>query len=287
MTSRESALTYLYCLVYRPGRRARTSAPAPRGAGGRATASAARATARAPLAVSGAPRGLAGTRRLRALDAGDGLWLVVADAPASRYQAPAIEARLGDLRWVSECAMAHEAVVEHFAAAGTVIPMKLFTLFTAEDRALEHVRRTRASIDRLLERLAGRAEWGVRLVLDEARAVMSVEPRAAAPASGTEFLLRRRQERDAVRLLGEAARQEAERVFESLARRADDARRQTPPADGGPRRVVLDAAFLVPRRRTRVFRAAVQAAAGRLADRGYDVTLTGPWPPYNFVADAS
>jgi hypothetical protein len=55
---------------------------------------------------------------------------------------------------------------------------------------------------------------------------------------------------------------------------------------GAPGRIVLlDAAFLLPARRAAAFRAAVRAAAGRLARRGIEVTLTGPWPPYHFVSE--
>ena len=55
---------------------------------------------RAP-SLARAPRGLPGTGLLRALDAGDGLWLVVADAPLDRYGGAPVEARLRDLDWVA------------------------------------------------------------------------------------------------------------------------------------------------------------------------------------------
>ncbi|MGH7321227.1 MAG: GvpL/GvpF family gas vesicle protein, partial [Candidatus Rokuibacteriota bacterium] len=79
--------------------------------------------------VSKAPPGLPGIGRPRLLEASPKLWLAVADAPASRYSAARIERGLRDLSWVSPCAMAHEAVVEHFMGSRTVVPMKLFTLF--------------------------------------------------------------------------------------------------------------------------------------------------------------
>ena len=83
------------------------------------------------------------------------------------------------------------------------------------------------------------------------------------------------------------ARVAGNRLYSDLARRADDARRQTPTQAGTGVSVVLDAAFLVPVRRANAFRAAVKKAAGALDDRGLDLTLTGPWPAYNFVGDSS
>ena len=37
--------------------------------------------------------------------------------------------------------------------------------------------------------------------------------------------------------------------------------------------------------KTKAFQAAVRAQAKKLAVLGYELTLTGPWPPYNFVVD--
>jgi len=49
--------------------------------------------------------------------------------------------------------------------------------------------------------------------------------------------------------------------------------------------VLLDAAFLLPRRKARAFQAAVRAEAKRLSGRDYQLTLSGPWPAYTFVAN--
>ena len=55
------------------------------------------------------------------------------------------------------------------------------------------------------------------------------------------------------------------------------------PAQSGP--VLLDGAFLVPRSRATAFRALVTREARRLGRVGYQVTVSGPWPPYTFVKD--
>ena len=240
--------------------------------------------ARDPVRGAKAPRGLSGAGAPRALAAGDGVWLVAATAPLDRYGAETIDAQLADLDWVSRCAVAHDAVIEHFAAKHPVIPMKLFTLFTSDERAVAHVARTRRKLDRLFDRVADREEWGVRLLLDERRALA---PKAApvAAASGTEFLAKKKEAKDARQRFVADALADADRVFASLERMADDSRRRTPAVEGPQSRMVLDAAFLVPRKDARRFRAAVTAAARPLAARGLDLVLSGPWPPYHFVGD--
>lgn len=250
----------------------------------------------APPDPAGAPAGLPGAAppRLLALDPeadpggsanGDPLWLVVADVPLPEYGEAAIGARLEDLSWVSERALAHEALVEHFAGAGALVPLKLFTLFAGDERAKAHFARELPGLRPALERVAGRVEWGVRVRHDPSRSAGESEGDGAdRPASGRDFLLRKRAQRDAARRAPAAARQAAEEAYRDLAERAVEARRREPEA-GTP--LVLDAAFLVDRVDRECFVDAVDAAARRLDEAACELTLTGPWPPYNFVGEGS
>jgi hypothetical protein len=259
-----ASLTYVYCLV--------------------------RSDRAPPLAR--APAGLSGTGKLRLLDAGSGLWLVVTSAPPERYGEEAIDRGLKDLDWVSACAVAHEAVVEHFTRGRAVVPMKLFTLFRSDDRALQHVRGQRRRLDRVLQRVTGHQEWGVRILFDEVRALKDAEAaasRAAARAgtAGAGFLARKKALRDAGKVHAAEARKRADRVYAALAAVAADATRRAP-QQGDPTagRLVLDAAFLVRAGKAAAFRAAVRKAIRPLPESD-QVTLSGPWPPYHFVAEAA
>jgi hypothetical protein len=211
-----------------------------------------------------------------------GLWLVAADAPSDLYGAEVIEKRLKDLAWVSGCALAHERVVEHFGRTGTLLPMKLFTLFASDERAIRHVRSHRPRLERRLDRVSGCHEWGVRLSGEgKARPARGAAPRR----SGTEFLLAKKSERDGQGLRAERAAAEANGLVRALDRHADDSRRR--PLPEGVRGLWLDAAFLVPRADRRAFETALRREAKALLARGYRVTLTGPWPPYSFAEAGS
>lgn len=252
--SRSSA-TYLYCVVSCPG----------------------------TLATNGAPPGLPGLSAPRALPVGDGLWLVAADAPLPEYGADSIQENLQDLDWISGRALAHEAMVEHFGRAGTVVPMKIFTLFSDDGRALEHIRSGRGRLDRILARIAGREEWGVLVRFDESRAKDAVANDDARPNSGTAFLQRKKQEKDAARTLLAKLQPEMDEVFDELAAQASESRRR-PPVSPSP--LLLDGAFLVRTVDALDFEEAVRRWAERLRESACEVTLTGPWPPYNFLEEA-
>jgi hypothetical protein len=212
---------------------------------------------------------------------------VAADAPLARYSASRIEHGLRDLDWLSACAVAHEAVVAHMGRARPVVPLALFTLFAGDARAVAHIARRRPQIERVLRRVAGCREWGVRVGLDPRRA--PPPPAPAGPRSragaGTRFLLARRAALRADRSNATRAVRAAGRLFGRLAAVARAVRRRPPPAGAPGPAVVLDGAFLVERGQTARFRAAVGAGARELAGLGGSVTLTGPWPPYHFVRE--
>jgi hypothetical protein len=240
--------------------------------------------------LAGVPAGVPGSGPVRTLAVGDGLWLVAASAPLPAYGGEEIQKNLSDLSWVSDRALAHEAVIEHFAGTDAVLPMKLFTLFASDERALAHVRDGRERIDRALDRVAGCVEWGVRVRLDDARVreVLAEEARreAGGQSSGTAFLRRKKLEQDASRNLAGRLRAEMDEAFAELAEGAAEALRRepaAPPEAGG--RLLLDAAFLVPSQRSADFEALVEQCAARLALRACEVTLTGPWPPYHFIEE--
>src|SRR5262249_14998558 len=141
-----------------------------------------------------------GAGRPRAVRAGNGLWIIAADAPLSRYGEAALARVLRDLEAVSQCALAHSAVVAHCARRHPVLPPRMLTLLTNHERRRPDVRRRRRTLERRLAQVAGRAEWGVQARWETASGQRARRLRAAAREAtarlspGTRFLeLRRRQ----------------------------------------------------------------------------------------------
>jgi hypothetical protein len=227
---------------------------------------------------------------LRVIDAGQRLWLVAATVDASAFDEAALSKGLQQLDWVGPRAMAHEAVVESYLAAAAVLPMQLFTLFTSDERALAHVTRDRARIERILARLDRHHEWGLRLTFDDAAAEAAMaeaaSPRkesARAAVSGAAYLRRKRDLLEATRGSLARARTGATRLYTAMSRHATEARRRRATEAAPDSRLLLDAAYLVPVRRTAAFRRALAGEAHGLTAAGIVVSLTGPWPPYNFI----
>jgi Gas vesicle synthesis protein GvpL/GvpF len=176
--------------------------------------------------------------------------------------------------------------VEHFARRLTTLPMKLFTLFTSDARAVEHITEDAARVRRVLARVAGHEEWGVRVRLDPrlARRRVRRAPRPTGHSAGTRFLRAKKEALDVAREVVREGRAAVEEAFEDLAGLAGATRRR-PAGELSGTRLVLDAALLVPGSQVTRFKRRVRKTAAALATRGYRMSVTGPWPAYNFVGD--
>jgi Gas vesicle synthesis protein GvpL/GvpF len=230
------------------------------------------------------PPGLPGATRPQAHKLSGAIWLIAADVPLDTYDPAQLEPRLHDLEWVSAIAIAHEAVVEHFSRATTavVVPATLFTMFSSMDKAMADVAARRPTIERAMRHIAGSEEWGVRITRRPAAAAATAG--AGRPASGAAFLTAKKQARDAAATSRAAAIAAADTAFERLTRHARDAHRRPRRQEPGSNPPILEGAFLVTAAKRARFKAEAQRQSTLCASAGADMTLTGPWPAYHFIA---
>jgi hypothetical protein len=229
-------------------------------------------------AVAGPP----GCGPTRVVPVAPGVALLAAEAPVPEYAADAIERRLGDLDWVSAVALGHERVLEAAGRASAVVPLKLFTLFTSDDRAVEELAAGAVGLRAALRRLADRDEWGLRIRL--APAPVASTP-VEKPASGRAFLEARRDRKNARQARSTGAAEIALSAHRELLALAADGMVRPPAAVTSP--PLLDAVYLVDRSRLARFQAAAEELAARLGQAGCTVELTGPWPGYSFAGEAA
>ena len=250
-----SAATYIYCVVK---------------------------SARKP-SLTGVPPGLPSGTPPQLLHSAPGLWLVTSQVALDVYGQGKLEPALTNMDWVGRIAVAHEAVVEFFAArAGvTVVPMKLFTMFSTPERAVADISARRAALDTTMKRIAGAEEWGIRVL--RASSAAGKKGAAVAVQSGAAFLAAKKQKRDEALEARIAAAEAALTAFERLAAIARDARRREDSPAAGATPPLLDAAFLVAASKRTRFTSAARREAEACARAGAHLTLSGPWPAYNFI----
>jgi hypothetical protein len=237
--------------------------------------------AASPLLAVGMPDG--GPPRAVALDAS--VTLVTSDVPSRVYAADVLEPRLSDLDWVSAAGAAHHNVLDALADAGvTVLPFRLFTLYSSEAKAVASLRESRTAIAQAFDRIRGKQEWVLRIGKPSGEAPAAARP-LAAPQSGTTFLQAKAEAKREAAARATRVQHDATAAFEALKELADAVK--TRPVDTGGN-LIMDAAFLVPPSRVEALRDTLTGRAEGLLADGCSVSLTGPWPPYSFAAmDAS
>jgi hypothetical protein len=208
---------------------------------------------------------------------------VVASVDRDRYSEQALYEGLEDLDWLSRLARGHHHVVDALSGAYPVAPVRMATVYLDDERVRAMLRDHAADLGAALDRVRGRAEWGVKAYAAPVTGQPAQEAGMAASAGpGTAYLLRRKAERTRVADQRAAAAAAAERVHDDLAGVAV-ASRLYPPQDprltGVKDEMVLNAAYLTDEDGAEQLR--------RLLDRHSDgplrLELTGPWAPYSFT----
>ena len=243
--------TYVYCLVQSP------RVPSARGV---------------PASVPGA-----GAPRILAIDRD--VWAVVADAPLERFTGDALQNDLQDIEAVSRHALAHASVIEFFFRRVPVIPLKLFTLFSSDEKTREDVRRRLPALRRLFAALRGLEEWGVRIIAGDVEAES-----ARTLGSGRDYLQVKKRLHEQTIAPSRAIIRAADGALKDLGRLAAKTRKEAFPPPGRGRPYVTGASFLVKAKRRQAWKAHAARIESALVAQGHRLEMSGPWPPYHFVS---
>jgi hypothetical protein len=223
------------------------------------------------------------------------LTAVVSDADLAEFGEEALRANLEDLDWLAAVAQAHHGVIEAVAQLGTVLPMRLATVYASEASMRASVAGRECGLRAAMDRLRSHAEWGVKGYAAQplARATGTaaaggMPPEVADDAgagSGMAYLRRRRDALSAQRESWRDAADGAQAAHAKLTRLCAASRLHPPQSaqlSGRKEAMVLNGAYLLDNDRAAEFSAAV--AALNDSDPRLRLELTGPWPPYSFTA---
>jgi gas vesicle protein GvpL/GvpF len=232
-----------------------------------------------PPSTRGVPASVPGAGVPRLLPIDRNLWAVVSDAPLERFAGEPLQQELQDVEAISRHALAHASVIEFFFRQTTVIPLKLFTLFSSDERAREHVRGRLGTLQRMFNSLRGLEEWGVRIFAGEVEAES-----ARALDSGRDYLKIKQRLQAQAGTPSRATMRAANGALKSLGKLAAKARKEAFPPPGRGRPYVTGASFLVDARRSGAWKKHAAKLAKTLATEGHRLEISGPWPPYHFVS---
>ena len=199
------------------------------------------------------------------------------------FVGPGAAARMQDHAWLASRACRHEEVVEEAMRHSPLLPVRFGAVFPSRRSLGRILQRDYRMIAGFLERLAFQEKWVVKGMVLKAQATPGLVP----PAVSGKLLaspLRRRPSRETV--LNYWWEEACDQVMEELRGYAADFRRRPVRHDAvNGREMVVNAAFLLPRKVVQDFRTRLKIANFRFASRGLVFEFSGPWPPYSFSPD--
>jgi gas vesicle protein GvpL/GvpF len=233
-----------------------------------------------------------GGARVREVHEGQ-LLAAASSVDAGAFNEESLQRRLADPGELEAMARAHHHVIGTVAAAGTVLPLRLGTVYREDGGVRVMLAERQPEFAATLGWLSGRAECGVKVWASPAALATGSRPAEGGlgpgGGGGTAYLSRRRDELAARDQASRRAAETAAGVHDELSRLAVAGRQHQPqdtPAAGsrstGARDVmVLNGAYLVAVADLAEFAAGARAAVAELA--GFRLDVTGPWPPYSFA----
>ena len=258
----------------------------------------AEATAVAQLSVESLPAAIEESAKLEWVPAGP-LTALVSQVPEESYSEASLAENLTDATWTAIRAMRHETVAEYVAKRASVIPLRFATIYRERSGIEQMLTGKSRELEKLIEHLRGREEWGVNVYCDRAMllsSITSVSPvlrelseRAQQAPPGQAYLMQKKIETLRVDEARAAINRIADEIQERLRQQTDDTTRlrilKVETTEHGELKAKF--AFLVQRSRFDEFRDAAERLAQEHQSAGIRLELTGPWPVYNFISGFS
>jgi hypothetical protein len=215
-----------------------------------------------------------------------GLAAIVSAVDLDEYGEEPLRLNLERLEWLEEVARVHDSVIHAVTALGPTAPLRLATICLDDEGVRRRLDEWFYALEQILDRVAGRMEWSVKVFAPEAGVATGVGAGVGASTGGggAEYLRHKRAATEARAAADEVAARVGDEVHDALAS-VSVASRRLPPQDprltGRPGAMLLNGAYLVDSSDGPSFEAHVAALAE--ADRTVEITCVGPWPPYSFA----
>lgn len=224
-----------------------------------------------------------------------GLMALVSTVSLAEFDLATLEQRLQNRAWLEMLAIGHQRVMTALLDHYTLLPLKLCTLYTDEERIQALLETSATPFGAILDRLDGASEWGVKVFCNRATLAAWAEQGApqlqklagsvATASAGARYMLQKRLQRAAQEAAEEIQRSDTQAIalqLAGLARAAQRSRPQPAPIHGHGDEMTLNGAYLVGEAELDTFVAALEALRAQYGPRGFSVELTGPWPAYSF-----
>jgi hypothetical protein len=218
---------------------------------------------------------------------------VASSVPLEEFGEGALKRNLNDLEWLEGMVRAHESVLDSALANGTIVPMRVCTIYRSEEHVRQALSQRRSLFEEALEWLDGRAEWGVKMLARRDRIDELARRRAGAVETGGRseggaYFARKqgdRAARDHAEQIVDEVVQESHARLEEWATASEVLPAQRREVSGHEGEMIFNGAYLVDDERIGTFEDVLRRLEEQYGEAGVTFQLTGPWPAYHFVGD--
>ncbi|MBC8229704.1 GvpL/GvpF family gas vesicle protein [bacterium] len=223
----------------------------------------------------------------------DGLSAVVSRIPLSEFNESEItqKAASGDLSWFEAKSRHHELVIRSVMEKNTVIPMKFCTIYTSEESVLRFLAEHQNELRESLDYFAGKSEWGVKVYCNvdrftEEKSKQQPNEEIKPKSPGVSYFAKRKKDIVMEKELRQLMYDMSQEIYDRLAQFAVESRQNElvdSKATGKEEPMILNAAYLIKQSELEAFNNELAKIQEEQNPYGYELEISGPWPPYNFI----
>jgi len=201
-----------------------------------------------------------------------------------------------DRKWTERSIKLHHQVIVKAGNLGAVVPMKFGTLFKTKKGLEAMLKKYYRKFKNLLEYLKDKQEWGLKVYLDSKKFVEQLkkkdrelrqfEKRKTEIPEGMRWYLDRKIDKVINQKLDNQIEEYLAEILEELKQYAEKIVINTPlPKEltGRDKDMVLNSACLIKKKQRKSFKKVLEKIFKEFYKSGFELEMTGPWPPYNFV----
>lgn len=196
-----------------------------------------------------------------------------------------------DTSWARTNALRHHRAIMNIGKYATVLPMK-FGNIVASKRQLEQLLRGNYPIlATAIRKICGKEEWGIKVYLNESEALKkkidnAKSARKTKTQPGLDWYREKKEKTGAKELLYQDIEDQIEEIMKRMSVVAEEISMNetyVSMLSESKGKMILNSAFLIERQRAAQLIKEAQEIRSSMQSTGMDLTLTGPWPPYNFT----
>ena len=206
------------------------------------------------------------------------------------------QTNLQNQEWLISKAEKHQRTLGEVATETSVIPIAFGSIFKERDAIKNRIESDLHLFTRLMDLIRGKHEWGIKMyykksqlveyLVDNQKELKELQEEITQAKQGKAFILKKELEKRTKEEVKESINSKRKALYEGLSKMYTDSKlleNSKPELDNNKDSNILNIAILIGEEDKGALEGMAQDFNDRNKSTGFYLTLTGPWPPYNFV----